>query len=144
MKKAHHRFWHIVREYATHWTIAGLIIAVTGVAPEHWLAEAAHKVLPQEGLPTWPGPVDFRLVAVLVGLTIIVGDNLWRSHRRAVPMPADAVVPAPEPKAPTELPLPNKPSIAVLAFVSPRHRAKAFNIRCSSQRSIFAPVTFSR
>ena len=73
------RLWHTIREYVTHWSVAGAILAATGTAPEHWLAEFMHVVhLPHDALPSWLDHVDYRLVAVIAGLSIIVGDNLWR------------------------------------------------------------------
>jgi hypothetical protein len=63
--------------------------------------------------------VDYRLVAVIVGLSVIVGDNLWRHHGRGAPATTEAAVPVPSPPpvpAPEALPLPDKPSIAVLPF----------------------------
>jgi len=127
METRHHRFWHTAREYLTHWSVAGAILAVTGAAPEHWFADLARELpLPHEALPPWLGHVDYRLVAVIVGLSIIVGDNLWRQHRRvpgiagpaapaAVVSAASLAIAGPSP-ADSGLALPDKPSIAVLPF----------------------------
>ncbi len=128
MATRHHRFWHTAREYLTHWSVAGAILAVTGAAPEHWFADLARELpLPHEALPPWLEHVDYRLVAVIVGLSIIVGDNLWRQHgRRASEIAGTAAPAAVVPAAPdataeplppdSGLALPDKPSIAVLPF----------------------------
>jgi adenylate cyclase len=121
MEMRRHRLWHATREYLTHWSIAGAILAVTGAAPDHWFAEALDGVhLSREGLPPWIGNVDYRLVAVIAGLSIIVADTLWRRHGRATP--ADGLLPSRTPETqPAAMltddpPLPDKPSIAVLPF----------------------------
>jgi TolB-like protein len=119
MEKRHHPVWHTVREYVTHWTIAGAILAVTGAAPEHWLAELWHEIpIPRESLPLWFAQIDYRLVAVIAGLSIVVGDTLWRHHR---PQTVPETKPAPmiaETGKPEILALPDKPSIAVLPFAN--------------------------
>jgi TolB-like protein len=119
MEKHLHRVWHTVREYATHWTIAGAILAVTGAAPEHWLAELWREIpIPRESLPLWFAHVDYRLVAVLAGLSIVVGDTLWRHHRPRTVLetnPEPVIDEAGKPEMPA---LPDKPSIAVLPFAN--------------------------
>ena len=121
MEKRRNHLWHVAGEHLTHWSVAGAILAATGAAPEHWFATFLDKVhLPRGDLPPWLAHLDYRLVAVIVGLSVIVGDNLWRHHRHAAPMPTAVAPLAPEipttlavPAAPE---LPDKPSIAVLAF----------------------------
>ena len=121
MATRRHRLWHATREYLTHWSVAGAILAITGAAPEHWFAEALDKMhLSYEELPPWLEHVDYRLVAVIVGLSVIVGDNLWRRHGRAAPsavkLPSPALETQPAAVLRAAPPLPDKPSIAVLAF----------------------------
>jgi adenylate cyclase len=120
METRHHRFWHTAREYLTHWSVAGAILAVTGAAPEHWFADLAHALpLPHVAVPPWLEHVDYRLVAVIVGLSVIVGDSLWRHHGRRAPATTEVAVPVPSPElvpAPEALALPDKPSVAVLPF----------------------------
>jgi hypothetical protein len=83
----------MVREYLTHRSAAGAVLAVTGTAPEHWFAELLQEVhLPHETLPPWLEHLDYRLVAVFTGLSIIVAANLWRRHGRRVPVTTDAAV----------------------------------------------------
>jgi len=119
MEQRHHKFWHTIREYATHWTIAGAILAVTGAAPDHWLAELWHQVpVPREALPLWLAHIDYRLMAVIAGLSIVVGDTLWRRHGRPAPIAAVAANPPASPEQPDILPLPDKPSLAVLPFAN--------------------------
>ena len=119
MEQRHRHFWHTVREYATHWSIAGAILAVTGAAPDHWLAEFWHSIpVPHETMPLWLEHIDYRLVAVIAGLSIVVGDTLWRHHRPRAHPTANAAVSlmtAERPEAPS---LPDKPSIAVMPFAN--------------------------
>ena len=126
--QAHRRFWHGAREFATHWFIAGAILAATGFAPEEWLAHLFHALhLPEDIGHLWPASLDYRLVAVVVGLAIMTADTVWRHHK--VPVAA-----APKPAHPTtdmhiaamaepasqsmSLTLPDKPSIVVLPFAN--------------------------
>jgi TolB-like protein/Tfp pilus assembly protein PilF len=119
MEKRHSQFWHHVREYATHWSIAGAILAVTGAAPDHWLAELWREVpVPREAMPLWLVQVDYRLVAVVAGLTIIVGDTLWRHHRHPVPVAVTPLSPATTIETQEAPPLPDAPSIAVMPFAN--------------------------
>ena len=60
--------------------------------------------------------MDYRLVAVIAGLSIIVGDNLWRPHGSRVPVTTETAAPSPAPETQAGPPLPDKPSIAVLPF----------------------------
>jgi len=56
-------------------------------------------------------------VAVIAGLTIIIGDSLWRHHGRPPPVTVD--VPAAQTTAQAgSLTLPDNPSIAVLPFTN--------------------------
>jgi TolB-like protein len=133
----HHRLWHLMREYLTHWTVAGAILAATGAAPEHWFAELMHSLhLPHDSMPTWVEGVDLRLVAVIVGLSIIVGDTLWRHHRvrseisaagshashetvpQAIENMAGLDEGSPSQNPHGELLLPHRPSVAVLPFTN--------------------------
>jgi adenylate cyclase len=119
MEKRHSRFWHHVREYATHWSIAGAILAVTGAAPDHWLAELWREIpIPRESLPLWLAHVDYRLVAVVAGLTIIVGDTLWRHHSHPVPVAIAPPSSASATEKQEDPPLPDAPSIAVMPFAN--------------------------
>lgn len=121
MEERHHRFWHAAREHLTHWSVAGAILAVTGAAPERWFAELLGKAgLLEAGAPSWLEHIDYRLVAVAAGISVVVGDNLWRHHWRNAPMrPANQSIASETQIVSTTRPsskLPDKPSIAVLAF----------------------------
>jgi len=120
MEQRHHQVWHTIREFLTHWSIAGAILAATGAAPEHWFADVLQQVpLPYEAMPPWLRHVDYRLVALIVGLLIIVADTLWRHHGHHPAKPEHpTVATATAPDQPAALPLPDKPSIAVLPFVN--------------------------
>jgi len=117
------RVWDAAREHATNAVIGGSILVLTGFTPEHWVAEAVHKLhLPDNLLSRWPAGLDARLIAVSIGIAIIVGDTLWRRRHRETHRTRDAddgeslksmraVEAGPEP-----LHLPSKPSIVVLPF----------------------------
>ena len=62
------RIWHVAREHLTHWIVAGAILAATGAAPEHWLADLFHDVhLPTDGLHLWGAGIDLRLALAGLG-----------------------------------------------------------------------------
>jgi len=114
-----------VREYATHWAIGGVLIALTGFAPEEWLGRALDALrIPSSALHLWNAGIDIRLLPICVGVAFIVGNALWRragtvpatAHGpdRAAAMP-DTVAPI-STTTPPALPLPDNPSIAVLPF----------------------------
>lgn len=73
------RFLARVREYLTHWSIAGAIVVLTGFGPEHWFKELfGHLAIPEtlrHGLQWF----DVRTAFVAVGVAIIVWDVLRRS-----------------------------------------------------------------
>ncbi len=109
----HTKFWHAAREYAGHWLIAGVILAATGAAPEHWFADLLQEVhLPTDALHLWTAGIDLRLILMSAGVLMIAGDIAWRrtrshaGHALAINAVADT------------LPLPDRPSIAVLAFAN--------------------------
>src|SRR5690348_5286503 len=75
------RGWHVARDYATHAAIGGAFLVLTGFAPEEWLARVVHAVhLPDGALHLWTAGIDLRVAAVVVGMTVIVGDLVWRKH----------------------------------------------------------------
>ena len=94
MEEVHHGLWHKIREFATHWAVSGALIAITGLAPEEWLAHAFHHLhIPEETLHLWSAEVDLRIVPVAAGVLLLVGDAVWRrrrAHARAVPATAAA------------------------------------------------------
>ena len=115
--------------------IAGLILAATGAAPEHWFAELVHGAhLPAEALHLWSAGIDPRLVLVFAGFCLIAGEILWRQVRpRAV-----ALAPPPDTGA---LPLP-----ARHAMLSPQNTSPKFwrvlhkiTLPCASSTSRLAP-----
>jgi len=127
MQHALKRIWHTGREYLTHWMVAGAILAATGAAPEHWLADLFRDVhVPEEALHLWAADIDMRMVLAGLGLVLIVGDIAWRRTRPVaaveparVAEPAPMAEPAPAASAvppDSGLALPDKPSIAVLPF----------------------------
>ncbi len=143
MQKAIRTLWHGLREHATHWVIGGSLLAVTGFAPEEWLAHTVHGLhIPENVLHLWAAGVDVRIVAVMVGMSVAVF-GLLRQHQIARPLPpaiasgprlpdagpiattpVDAAIPLKAVEqtlvrsTPGTLPLPDKPSIAVLPFTN--------------------------
>ncbi len=71
----------IGREYLTHWAIAGTIIALTGFAPEHWIADLlSHLSIPESLRDGWLlRAFDFRIGLVAVGVAVVAWDVLRRS-----------------------------------------------------------------
>ena len=111
MKRAAKHLWHTGREYLTHWMVAGLVVAATGVAPDHWMAHLVQDLhIPAGALHLWAAKIDLRWVLLGTGLALVVGDIAWRRTR-----PAIAAAPV---TAEAALALPDKPSIAVLAFTN--------------------------
>src|SRR5579864_7548446 len=110
------------REFLTHWAAAGLIIALTGLAPEHWLADFFHRLaIPESFWRGWIGGADVRTALVAVGVAIVGWDVARRARRdRAAAAPhtptSAHVVATPERDQVSALALPDKPSIAVLPF----------------------------
>lgn len=76
------RIWHLAREYLTHWAIAGVIVALTGFAPDHWAAHLFH-IFNLENLHDSLPSADYRLLAVGLGVAVITGDMLLRSRKKS-------------------------------------------------------------
>jgi len=109
------RLRHILaigREYLTHWVIAGAIIALTGFAPEHWVADLfSHVAVPQTLRDGWLlRTFDFRLGLVAIGVAVIAWDVLRRSRLQKQGAFKDIQIET------SHLALPETPSIAVLPF----------------------------
>src|SRR5689334_2434580 len=111
MEKKEGGFWHSLRDHATHWAVGGILIAATGFAPEEWFARTVeHLHLPENALHLWNAGIDVRVLPISVGVAFIVGDILRRKYRE---QPTTAPTSEASPEA---LPLPDRPSIAVLPF----------------------------
>ena len=81
MQHAPGRGWHFARDYATQAAVGGAFLVLTGFAPEEWLAHVVRAVhLPDSTLHLWTAGIDLRFAVVVVGMTIIVGDLIWRRH----------------------------------------------------------------
>jgi adenylate cyclase len=109
------RLRHILavgREYLTHWVIAGTIIALTGFAPEHWVADLfGHLAIPESLRGGWLlHAFDVRIGLVAIGVAVISWDVLRRSKNQKQGALLDSKAETPH------LELPDKPSIAVLPF----------------------------
>src|SRR5579864_1784762 len=73
------------QELLFHWTTAGIILAITGLPPEHWLSELSTDP------PSWAVSQSTRTGLAAVGLAIIVWDRLLRPKRNAL-LPTEAKV----------------------------------------------------
>ena len=114
MRRPIKHIWHTGREFLTHWAVAGIVVAVTGVAPDHWMARLVDDLhIPDGALHLWSADVDLRWVLLGLGLTVVVGDIGWRRIHPIRQEPAPPVLLAAE-----KLQLPDRPSIAVLPFAN--------------------------
>ncbi len=116
------------KEYLTHWVVAGSIVALTGFAPDHWFAHFLHDI--PAGIRSFFPTFDYRLLVVGIGVGIIAADVIYRNWTRskAVVPPSSVLTKevdghAPKPphvEAAVDLPLPvpDKPSLAVLPFAN--------------------------
>ena len=119
-----------VREHLSNALIGGLFLMLTGFTPEHWIVEFLHAIhISPDLLKSWAFGLDPRLLLMLFGVAVVIGDILLRRKTQAPrellagtsPIPA-----APEPASPAQnanprreaasLALPDRPSIAVLPF----------------------------
>ena len=123
------------REYLTHWAVAGVIVTTTGFAPDHWFAHLL------EGIPAgfrqaFPSGVDYRLIIVCLGISVIALDIFFRNRRRSriessgtvstdiapqsrlESLPATSAAIDLRSVAIDPLAPPDKPSIAVLPFAN--------------------------
>jgi TolB-like protein len=122
-----------VREYLTHWAIAGTIITLTGFAPDHWFADLLrHLAIPESIRHQLLQAFDIRIGLVAIGVAIIAWDVLRRTKLQKQGALTDARENALEFARTPEhggddqkgaqathsapLALPDKPSIAVLPF----------------------------
>ncbi len=121
--------WTTAKEYLTHWVVAGLIVALTGFAPEHWIARLLELVEIPTGIrQSFLSAVDYRLLAVCIGVAIIAAEIIIRNRRKSKdyqPVTSSAILPADFGNGKTTsaesilnkpVVLPDKPSIAVLPF----------------------------
>jgi hypothetical protein len=86
------RLWEKIREHASNAAIGGGILVLTGFTPEHWAAELMH-VVPERVRAFWPSYLDGRLLVLTAGVAVVVGDLIWRRHRRneLAPIPASGI-----------------------------------------------------
>jgi TolB-like protein/tetratricopeptide (TPR) repeat protein len=110
-----------VREHLSAAVIGGLFLMLTGFTPEDLFVEAVHALhISGETLNKIAFGLDPRLLLVLLGVLIIVGDYLLR--RRGVAFgqerahEGDATQSVGDPEPDSSLELPDLPSVAVLPF----------------------------
>src|SRR4051794_41100963 len=78
-------FVHVIRrcgELLFHWTVAGLILIIWGITPEHFIAKVISNT-PEliGGVSQWITSQIVRLPFALVGLGLIVWDIFLRTGR---------------------------------------------------------------
>ena len=130
MQIGFHKLWHSLREHATHWLIGGFLIALTGTAPEHWLAHVIERLhISESALHLWSVGLDARVVPVAVGMAVIAfgilgrrrPDQLASSGGQPVSeiVQSSRIVEVPLTVEQIDIaPTTDKPSIAVLAFTN--------------------------
>jgi adenylate cyclase len=113
------RVLHLAREYVTHWFIAGAVVALTGVAPDHWVAHILHAVQLDGLLGALPA-ADYRLIAVAIGVSVCTLAVIFQNQRMHKKVLAAVIPAAPAQNVANdggEL-INGKLSIAVLPFVN--------------------------
>lgn len=124
------RLFTTVREHFSNALIGGLFLMLTGFTPEHWIVEFLHAIhISPDLLKSWAFGLDPRLLLMLFGVTMVVGDILLRRKAQAsrenlagagpasgAPDPALAARNANSRPEAATLALPDRPSIAVLPF----------------------------
>jgi pimeloyl-ACP methyl ester carboxylesterase len=89
------RLWHIARDYATHALVGGSILLLTGFVPEEFLAHVVREAhIPADFLHLWSTGIDIRVAAVVVGMSIIVGDLVLRRRMTSRGIASPANLPA--------------------------------------------------
>ena len=118
--------WAMLRARVSEWFIGGVLLAITGFAPQEFIARLIRYIARPERVEHLSRlALDARPVFVFVGIAIIVADALYRNRRQPVnavperpPLPEDGAgrlepngraLAASEPSEPQALPLPNKP-----------------------------------
>jgi TolB-like protein len=124
------KLWKTAREHISNAVVGGAILVLTGFTPETWMAKLLSVLhVPDSLRVAWPSFLDARVLVLAAGVAIIVGDTLLRQRKRGslAPSLVTGVSPAVESGARTNpatapvrdtLPLPDKPSIAVLPFTN--------------------------
>ncbi len=100
------------------WVVSGFVLGVTGFAPPEWIARFVHYVArPDDVHRLLPLALNLRVMLVLAGVTIVVADALYRSRRQTIVFSESTLEHQTDAPEETQvLPLPHKPSIAVLPF----------------------------
>jgi hypothetical protein len=132
--------WHALREHAVHWVVGGVLLSLTGFVPEEWVAHTVHGLhMPDSILHQWSAGVNVRVVPIAIGVAAVAITLIWQRHASllvasgrpqitragSAVAPAESVETTPIPvtqhlvqNVPEALPLPEKPSIAVLPFTN--------------------------
>ncbi|MGB7258432.1 MAG: tetratricopeptide repeat protein [Pseudolabrys sp.] len=107
----------LAREHLSNAVIGGLFLMLTGFTPDHLVARALEILhLSPETLKSLFFGIDPRILLVLFGVAVIVGDQLLR-RRAAQPHPVMGPSISPEAaQTAASASIPDRPSIAVLPF----------------------------
>ncbi|MEW9586750.1 hypothetical protein [Paraburkholderia sp. DGU8] len=88
------RLSRTLRGPVSGWAVGGIIIAITGFAPQVWIARFFHQIAsPADVHRLIPLALDVRVAIVLIGITIIVGDVLYRNRLRNTTNPGPGATP---------------------------------------------------
>lgn len=113
------RLFVVAREHLSNALIGGFFIMLTGFTPEHWVGHVLEAVhLSPAALKSLTLGFDPRIILVLVGVAVIVGDQLLKRHAAAPRLQlaeATGSHTATAAFAPA-VSVPERPSIAVLPF----------------------------
>lgn len=79
------RFLRKLTEFVTPWFFSGLVLVLTGFAPDQWAARFLYWLnVPDAIRHVWPSGLDIRVVLVTMGVVVIVVGHV----RSRVPRPA--------------------------------------------------------
>ncbi|MGV1793832.1 hypothetical protein [Rhizobium sp. A37_96] len=71
-----------LREYITHWVVAGLVVVATGFAPEEWVVAILRSSgVPEAVVHTGELGIDIRTVCIVVGMAIVVASVIFTAGK---------------------------------------------------------------
>ncbi|MFS8051559.1 hypothetical protein QD357_01905 [Rhizobium sp. BR 317] len=75
-------FGKTLREFITHWVVAGLIVVATGFAPEEWVVAIIHGTgVPEAVAHTGQLGIDIRTVCIVVGMLIVIASVIFTAGK---------------------------------------------------------------
>ena len=115
MEESTGRLWQRLREHAGHWVAGGIVVALTGLAPEEWLGRAVHELhVPENALHLWAAGIDVRVVPITVGVAVVA----------IALIDSDARVPAPPHRLGDGREVRGRPDRACIAHCRTGHRSR--------------------